>query len=139
MSYEDRFGEDWSPAELEPDEALERAFALGVAVQLGREPGDELDRLRSVVSSKYDDTMLDLAFEEGRREAARVQRDGGKEGEAVWDALLEGELIEPEPPERESGEGHRDDLPEALRALSLETTPEDSRDALGLLDCVQRR
>lgn len=65
MSYEEVFGLEWS--EIDFDDALVRAFALGM-VSIERElPDGELDRLNEVATSRYEQELLDTAFQEGRR------------------------------------------------------------------------
>ena len=64
MNYEQRFGTDWT--ELEPERALIRAFALGVADSYGSEPVGELDRVREEAESRYDLHLIETAYWEGQ-------------------------------------------------------------------------
>lgn len=65
MNYEARFGTDWTIVTF--DEALIRAFALGIAAENNTEPADELDRLRSLADSNYQRNIIEMAYQEGRQ------------------------------------------------------------------------
>lgn len=85
--YEEEYGTDWNA--LGNDEAIDRAYALGVAAALGEEHPTELDRLRQAMDSAYDRSVIDLAFDEGRTEAQAVGALGEVTAEtAVWDRLV---------------------------------------------------
>lgn len=62
MNYEDNVGTDWSDIDL--DNALVRAFALGMAAAT-HAPDGELDRLRSVATSRYERELIETAYREG--------------------------------------------------------------------------
>lgn len=64
MNYEQRFGTDW--AELDPEQALIRAFALGVADSYGSEPAGELERVRGEAESRYYLHLIETAYREGQ-------------------------------------------------------------------------
>lgn len=134
MSRYDRvYGTDWQT--LEKDEAIERAYALGVAVTFGEYDREELEALRNEMDSAYDRSVLDLAFDEGKKEGQAVSNRVGSEGE-IWAELVEGEqgFLDDAVPS-----GGRDGLPEAIdKAELLERFDADSRDALDLPEFLER-
>lgn len=65
MKYEEWFGTAWS--RLSFDEALLRAFALGITATDEEAPEDEFDRLRSTASSRYELQLIETAYIEGRQ------------------------------------------------------------------------
>ncbi|WP_436934331.1 hypothetical protein [Halovenus marina] len=105
--YERAFGTDWDS--LDKTEAIERAYALGVATTLGEYHPDELDALRAEMNSAYDRSVLDLAFDEGKNEGRdlSVER-SDPEDEQVW-----AELVGEGDPDGTST-GGRTGLPESL-------------------------
>ncbi|MFB6281195.1 MAG: hypothetical protein ABEH40_04160 [Haloferacaceae archaeon] len=89
--YERSFDTDWSPDEVDADEATDRLFALGVADVLGGAPDGERDRLLSLADTAYERSVFDLSFEEGQqkaREARRAPDRDADDPEAVWDDLV---------------------------------------------------
>lgn len=131
--YERAYGTGWET--LDQDEALERAYALGVAAALGEYHPDELDAIRSEMGSAYDESMVELAFEEGKNEGKEADSEGETEGE-VWNDLVTGDVpIEPtEPPT-----GGRDGLPEAVDLPeTLDLAKRKSTDALDLPEFLEK-
>ena len=86
--YERKYGTDWE--ELDQDEAVRRAYALGVAASLGEFHPDELDRLRGEVGSSYNKSMVELAFQEGKTEGKEAEEE--KTEDTVWNELVVGEV-----------------------------------------------
>ena len=82
--YDERLGTDWT--DISDAEAIDRAFALGVAASFGYEDRVEFDRLREALDTAYDRSIIDLAYEEGRHKADRLSGDAS-EGD-VWDRLV---------------------------------------------------
>jgi hypothetical protein len=132
--YERAYG-DWD--ELDQDEAVERAYALGVAAALDEYHRDELEAVRAEMSTAYDKSIVELAFEEGRNEGkeAESESETGEE-EAVWSELVAGEVpVEPD----ESPTGGRDGLPEAIDVPdAIERADRDSTDALDLPEFLEK-
>ncbi|MFC6725122.1 hypothetical protein ACFQE1_12205, partial [Halobium palmae] len=64
-NYQDAFGTDWG--ELDREDVLTRAYALGVAAACGDRNPDELARLVDEVDTTYDRSMVELAFHEGKQ------------------------------------------------------------------------
>lgn len=82
--YDERLGTDWT--EISADEAIDRAFALGVAAAFGYENRAEFDRLLGALDTAYDRSIIDLAYEEGRQEADGLSGDTSER--EVWDSLV---------------------------------------------------
>lgn len=123
--YEQQYGTDWE--ELDPDEAVDRAYALGVAATMGEYHPDELDAIREEMNSSYNTSMVELAFQEGKKESTEIDED---EKETVWNELVIGEvpLQEDEiPTDKRSG------LPKAMDITDVLDRPDrDSTDAVDL-------
>ncbi|MES3162149.1 MAG: hypothetical protein PPP55_11365 [Halorubrum sp.] len=111
--YDRTFGTDWDD-ELPRDEAIDRAFALGVAAGCGNERPEELDRVLAAFPSSYDRSIVELAYDEGRTKALEApQEDPG----AVWEELVDA-----------AGTPRRSPVPAALPgALSELTLTEEPR------------
>ncbi len=131
--YEAAFGSDWD--ELDRDEATERAYAIGVAERLGENDREELEAIYAETESAYDRSIVELAYREGRTEAAEVARDVD-DGAAVWSRLVEGAVgLEVD----ELPTGGRDGLPEALDpAELLERFEPDGTETLDPPDFLER-
>ncbi|MFA1611408.1 hypothetical protein [Halobellus rubicundus] len=84
--YERAFDVGWES--LSAEEAVERMYALGIATELGHEFPEERKRLRGLASTAYERSVLDLAFEEGRREVRDV-RPNHETDEGAWEELIE--------------------------------------------------
>ncbi|MFC4356849.1 hypothetical protein ACFO0N_02670 [Halobium salinum] len=143
--YEDAFGTDWTG--LEREDALTRAFALGVAAACGDEDEAELDRLVSAVDTAYDRSMVELAFHEGRQKGGSL-RPELEDDAAVWETLVDDrppqstdadddeDGDEAETGTEEGADGTRSgpratDRPDALsRASLLDRVDPDDREAL---------
>jgi len=128
--YEERFGTDWDELE-DREEAVRRAFALGVAARLGETHRGELDRISAAVDTSYDRSFVELAYHEGRDKASDLEPAADAD-EDVWEELVTGETrIDPtDRPEPMSEAGQRG-LPEALDGVSVDTRPDDTREAVG--------
>ena len=113
--YDRTFGTEWD--ELSREEAVRRAYALGVAEGVGKRRSAELDRVIEAFQSAYDRTLVELAYDEGRTEAldAAAEADGPEE---VWDALVDGEGVPRGPPVRAA-------LPGAITDLTLARPPRE--------------
>ncbi|MFB6156642.1 MAG: hypothetical protein ABEJ34_02220 [Haloferacaceae archaeon] len=116
--YGETYDTDWDPSEVNPDEAVDRAFALGVASVLGVEPEGERDRLLDLADTPYGRSMLELSYEEGQQEARDLRRDPSVDADdpsAVWAELVAGDGVARRPGDvvRES------DLPDALAPADL--------------------
>ena len=88
--YEERLGTDWE--DIADEEAISRAYALGVAASFGYENREEFTRLRDSLDTSYDRSIIELAYQEGKQEAAvvRSEHEDDADDESVWDHLVEG-------------------------------------------------
>ena len=128
--YERAFGTDWE--EIDEDEAVNRAYALGVAASLGEYHREELDAIRAEMSSAYNRSVVDLAYEEGRGEAKEIDVPTEKE-DAVWNELVSGETVTVDP--EDTPTGGRTGLPEAIDVTEVIKRKEpDSTESLELPD-----
>ncbi|MFB6252178.1 MAG: hypothetical protein ABEI27_10935 [Halobellus sp.] len=109
--YERAFDVDW--ASLSGEEALRRMYSLGVATELGHERPEERARIQKLASSAYERSVLDLAFEEGRRKVKDI-RSPHDTDEETWTELVES--VDDPSPSRES--------------LTVDSIPEDVPDAV---------
>ncbi|MDY6817424.1 MAG: hypothetical protein SVG88_02090 [Halobacteriales archaeon] len=88
--YKETFGTEWH--DLDRNELVDRAFALGVAASLGENYPDELDRLLAETTGSYEESLIELAYEEGRTKARKHQRtEDVDDPEAVWESLIDAE------------------------------------------------
>ncbi|WP_436901496.1 hypothetical protein [Halovenus halobia] len=123
--YEQQYGTDWGT--LDPEEGVERAYALGVAASLGEYDREELDAIREEMSSAYNTSMVELAFQEGKSEGKEAE---SEETETVWNELVVGEVTLEED---DGPTGGRNGLPEAMDITEVLDKPDrDSTDAVDL-------
>ena len=85
--YDRTFGTEWD--DLAREEAVERAFALGVADGVGSKRPAELDRVLAAFENAYDRSLIELAYDEGRTKALEAAAEAD-DAEAVWDQLVDG-------------------------------------------------
>jgi hypothetical protein len=111
--YEDRFDTDWDT--LDREEAMERAFALGVAAALGERNEDEFEAIHDTMGSNYDASIVELAYQEGKNEATQHRRQVDDDDQDVFEFVVNEELEDAEQPDRDEG---GDDEP-AERATDL--------------------
>ena len=84
--YDRLFGTEWE--EITREEAVKRAFALGVAAGIGSERPAELDRVLEAFPSAYDRSLVELAYDEGRTKALEAAAEADAE-EEVWNELVD--------------------------------------------------
>ncbi len=122
--YERAYGKDWDS--IDKDEAIDRAYALGVAASLGEYHPDELDRIRSEMDTSYNKSVVDLAFDEGKNEAREIDADSDRtESSPVWAELVEGETVTVA--DDEVPTGGRDGLPDAIDKMDALERPEPDK------------
>ncbi|MFC6716171.1 hypothetical protein ACFQGT_08325 [Natrialbaceae archaeon GCM10025810] len=122
--YEDTYGTDWEEID-DREEAVERAYALGVAAQLGERYPDELERLVDAVPTTYDRSFVELAYQKGRDEARARAADVDTD-EELWE-----ELVEPEPiDDPETYDVGHAEFPDSLEGFDVDTLPPDTTEAL---------
>lgn len=108
--YENAFGTDWG--QLDREDVLARAFALGVAAACGERNPEELDRLVDEVDTTYDRSMVELAYHEGERKGGSLRPELDDDA-AVWAALVDDEDAPAVGVEAESDEEREDDRDDA--------------------------
>ncbi len=96
--YEHTYDTDWR--ELSRREAIDRAFALGVAAGCGSPRPAELDRILEEIRGAYDRSFVELAYDEGRTKALEAPESAAED---VWNRLVD-----------ESGAPRAVPVPEAL-------------------------
>ena len=84
--YDQTFGTDWTDDTLDREEAIDRAFALGVAAGCGSKRPAELDRVLEAFPSAYDQSIVELAYDEGRTKALEAP---AEDPERVWKRLVD--------------------------------------------------
>jgi len=134
--YESEFGTEWD--DLDKADALERAFALGVARSLGEPNREEYERVCAATDTTYERSLIELAYEEGRRKASGRT---AAESTSVWEELVvdtddvgvdaASGVEEP----RESPDGP----PELFSRPAPTTVPEDGLDRVRLPEFLRRR
>jgi hypothetical protein len=113
--YDRTFGTEWD--ELTREEAVRRAFALGVAAGVGEGRSAELERVMEAFPSAYDRSLVELAYDEGRTKALAAA-DEADDPEEVWESLVDGSGAPREPPARAA-------LPGAISDLTLTRPPRE--------------
>lgn len=84
--YESSFSLDWE--QLSRDEAVERAFALGVAAGCGAGDREEYNRIKATVETTYDRSLIELSYDQGRTQALQLES-SGTEPDAIWDQIVD--------------------------------------------------
>ncbi|GAB3677819.1 hypothetical protein [Halopiger thermotolerans] len=131
--YERTFGTNWDTLE-DREEALHRAFALGVAEALGEGHPDERERLADAVETAYDRRFLDLAYRKGRQRVRQLDPevdDGQQLRKRLADELTDLTPLvaphgDPESDEDDEEDGDRSGLPTSLQGYRIDTLPDDS-------------
>lgn len=135
--YERTYGTDWD--DLDRESIIARAFALGVDEVLGHENTTERNRLLESVDEAYDRSVVELAYEEGKKEASD-RKPTSEDDTAVWRDLVDDadeDLVDVPP---DPSQGGRISLPSALSSIeALERQAEDSRDSLRKPDFLEER
>lgn len=84
--YERAFDTDWES--LSAEEAIRRMYALGIAAELGHDNPTERARIQDLASGAYERNVLELAYEEGKREIKEVRARHDTDEDA-WEELVE--------------------------------------------------
>ena len=90
--YETTYSKEWD--ELTRDEAVERAYALGVAAACGHDNRQEYESITAAAKDSYDSSLIELSFDQGRSDALQLEA-SGSDTEAIWDDLVESTTITP--------------------------------------------
>ncbi|MFB6152506.1 MAG: hypothetical protein ABEJ40_11935 [Haloarculaceae archaeon] len=133
--YERKYGTEWTT--LDKDEATERAYALGVAESLGEYNREEFEAVHGEMDTAYNQSMVELAFREGKNEGREIQREATSDEEAVWTELVDGETVVVD--EDDLPTGGRDGLPEAIDGIdAVERPSPDEIDATDRPDFLDK-
>lgn len=106
--YESAYTTDWS--HLTRDEAVERAYALGVAAACGHDNRNEYEAIKAVAENSYDRSLIELSFDQGKSRALKLEA-SGSDTEEIWDELVEKTTITPQ--NTDSG------LPKAIESTEI--------------------
>ena len=90
--YDSTYPDEWD--ELTRDEAVERAYALGVAAACGHDNRTEYESVMAAADSSYDQSLIELSFDQGRAEALQLEASGNDATE-IWSKLVESTTITP--------------------------------------------
>lgn len=128
--YEDTFGTDWTSID-DREEAVRRAFALGVAARLGERHPGELDRINAEVDTSYDRSFVELAYHEGRNKAGDHEAVDEHQHEQVWEDLVENsQAYRPDLPGGEDDDEEAGGPPDLLERVEPDSRVDDSREAV---------
>lgn len=105
---------------------LERAYALGVASVCGDRDESAYERLKQNSPGAYDESIIELAYDEGRAQALEFEAESG-DPDDVWEALVETAF---EWARTGSEDGSDESLPGAIKPPEggLEEGPPESLD-----------
>ncbi|MEF8778847.1 MAG: hypothetical protein V5A36_08040 [Natronomonas sp.] len=129
--YEQYFDE---AEEYTTQEVLKRAYALGVASVCDDPDEAAYEKLKRRSPDTYDESIVELAYEEGRAEALQLEASEETDDE-IWDRLVEG-TFEQQPVDGSTGTP--DGLPEALSGPDGTGPEEGLPDRLDLPSFLRR-
>ena len=129
--YGERFGYEWDHISL--DDALTRAYALGVMAALGQRLNEEWDRIRESAPNAYQRSLLDAAYQEGLSRGKHHHR-ATESVEDAWTAAIEPSTVHPGGDRAPAGAG-----PSARGHGEALSVPEHKIDVLGLPDVLRYR
>ncbi|GAA0269955.1 hypothetical protein [Halobacterium noricense] len=145
--YDESFSRDWDGEELDREEAVWRAYALGVAAALGDRNPQEYRQLVAAAGR----SLVEMAYDEGKSSAADLdsQLASGESDvdpsefpsreRAVWSKLITYKGEEGGDVETSSEGGDRMDLPELLDRIDIDTLPRKDLDRLRLPEFLSRK
>lgn len=82
--YEQAFGTDWETLGI--DTATDRAYAIGLSELFDEDNREELQAIYDEMSSAYDRSIVELAYEEGRNRARNIGNE--TDHDDMWAALI---------------------------------------------------
>ncbi|WP_251343837.1 hypothetical protein [Haloplanus halophilus] len=130
--YDSEFDTEWD--DLDKADALERAFALGVARSLGEPNREEYERVREAGETTYERSLIELSYEEGRRKASGRATE---EPSAVWeDLVVEADAASGT---RDGRRGSSEGPPGMFSRPEPTAVPEDGLDRIRLPAFLRRR
>jgi hypothetical protein len=129
--YDTTFDTGWE--DLDKDDALERAFALGVTRSLDEPRREEYERILASADTAYRRSLIQLSYEEGRRKASNRP---GENAADIWEALVaDPSPAEPPPTDATSVGGP----PERTSRPQPRALPEDGMERIQLPAFLRRR
>lgn len=117
------------------EEVLERAYALGVASVCGDPDADEYDRLRRNSPDAYDESIVELAYDEGRAKALDLEADA--DGEEIWERLVTSEF-DADGSNAGTAADAADGFPDAIRSPDADDPREGPPERLDLPSFLRR-
>lgn len=136
--YERTFGTDWETLE-DRDDVVRRAFALGVAEQLGEECPEELERLTDQVETTYDRSFVEIAYQKGKEKASNTKPEVDSD-ERVWTELVEEKTtIDPTDPPEPTGHDETLGLPKPLHGIDFDAMHVDSTERVRRPSFLERQ
>jgi len=90
--YDSTYSDEWD--ELTRDEAVERAYALGVAAAFGHDNREEYESIKAAAANNYDGSLIELSFDQGKSEALKLEA-SGSDPQEVWNELVEATTVTP--------------------------------------------
>lgn len=144
--YDDAFSRDWDGDELDREEAVWRAYALGVSAALGHRNPDEYRELvaaagRSLVEMAYDEGKTTAADLDSRLASGDADVDASEfpsRERAVWSKLITYER-EGGGDVATGGGDDRVDLPAFLDRVDLDSVEKDDLGRLRLPEFLSRK
>ncbi|MGB9964970.1 hypothetical protein [Halobacterium sp. CBA1126] len=145
--YDESFSRDWDGEELDREEAVWRAYALGVAAALGDRNPEEYRQLVAAAGR----SLVEMAYDEGKTSAADLDsRLASEDGDvdpsefpsrerAVWSKLITYKDAEGGDVETSGSGSDRVDLPELLDRMDVDTLPKKDLDRLRLPEFLSRK
>lgn len=145
--YEESFSRDWDGDTLDREEAVWRAYALGVAAALGEQNREEYRELVAAVGRP----LVEMAYDEGKTSAANLDSrlaageadlepaDFPSREDAVWSKLVSYRQGEGDQVASGGGGNERLGLPEFLERIDFDSLDRDDLDRLRLPEFLSGR
>ena len=145
--YEDSFSTDWDGDEMDREEAIWRAYALGVAAALGEQHPEEYRQIvaatgRSLVEMAYDEGKSSAADLDSRLASGTAEEDVSEfpsRERAVWSKLISYREEGGDGVATSGGGRDRDDLPEFLYRIDPDALDRDDLSRLRLPEFLSRK
>jgi hypothetical protein len=146
--YDESFSRDWDGDDLDREEAVWRAYALGVAAALGEQNREEYRELVTAVGRP----LVEMAYDEGKTSAANLDSrlaagesdldpaEFPSREDAVWSKLISYREESGDDSFADGGDGsERLDLPDLLGRVDLDSLDREDLDRLRLPEFLSRK
>lgn len=145
--YEESFTTDWDGDDLDREEAVWRAYALGVAAALGEQNREEYRELVAATGRP----LVEMAYDEGKTSAANLDSDIASgtadlepsefpsREDAVWSKLISYRQEDGGDTAAGGGGSERMDLPAFLRRIDLDSVDRDDLEQLRLPEFLSEK